>query len=295
MGANANIAKAFEINQKDYVWVLGDSYVYDWTNWSEVEEAVNNNEKIIVATRDTISDDNKTTAAVLAESGFLSTCIFSKETLEGIVVKLMYDNIYTMFPHVVPLVNFVNTGKEPYILKKGIVSHGYWVGQEPKGKAAGWYRDFKEAELYSKNATMSYITGMSIILSNIKDIKLKSDAFEALFRTLQGLSGGRNPFVEQIDRYLMKKDISQLCELYTSLDKEYCKGLEAKIISIFPLKSIICSIYFKIYGANLSLKRNICCFAKYFLYSAAQNITFGKTKEKMQQKKDKYKERISNF
>ena len=37
IGGNANIARAFEIASKDYVWVLCDDDFYNWENWAEIE------------------------------------------------------------------------------------------------------------------------------------------------------------------------------------------------------------------------------------------------------------------
>ena len=281
IGGNGNITRAFELNTKDYLWVLGDSYIYDWTNWDEVERAINNNEKIIVATRDAIPDDNKTTSAVLSESGFLSACIFSAKVLDGIVIKLMYDNIYTMFPHVVPLVNAINNGENPYILNKGIIRHGGWTGEAAKGKYAGWYRDFSQSDIYTKNATMSYILGMSIVLSKLNDEKLKLDTFEVLYKNLQTLLSVKNPFESEVKAYAAKKNISQLGDLYTYLKSKHCKNIDQYIISQFPLQKLFINIFFR-------FKPNVYSI-KYVTYKILQNITFGKIREKMREKKDKYK------
>ena len=282
IGGNANITRAFELNAKDYVWVLGDSYLYDWTNWAEVETAINNDEGIIIATRDAIPDDKKTIAAVLSESGFLSTCIFSKRTLEGIVIKLMYDNIYTMFPHVVPLVKYINEGGIPYILNKGIVRHGTWSGEEAKGKHKGWYRDFNPMDFYEKNRTMTYLVGMSIILSKLKDEELKLDTFETLYSSLQKLLKVKNPYKNEIKKLAKEKNVSQLGELYTYLKSRHCKNIDQYIIIQFPFHRIIMGLFFK-----------LLVILKYVLYKVLCNITFGKTKEKIKKRKHTCKNLIN--
>ena len=48
VGGCVNVAKAYENFSKDYLWILGDDDVYDWSNWFEVEVAIYNGEKAIL-------------------------------------------------------------------------------------------------------------------------------------------------------------------------------------------------------------------------------------------------------
>ena len=47
VGGNANIAKALEMGEKKYLWVICDDDLYDWTGWSNVEELIDNGEKLM--------------------------------------------------------------------------------------------------------------------------------------------------------------------------------------------------------------------------------------------------------
>ena len=51
IGGNANIARAFEIASKKYVWVLCDDDNYDFTHFDEVVEGMKNNVDVILASR----------------------------------------------------------------------------------------------------------------------------------------------------------------------------------------------------------------------------------------------------
>ena len=49
IGGCANSVKAFvEIPQKEYTWVLCDNDTYDWSNWYEIEDAINKNYEVIL-------------------------------------------------------------------------------------------------------------------------------------------------------------------------------------------------------------------------------------------------------
>ena len=48
IGGNANIARAFEIASKEYVWILCDDDEYDFTHWKDVEKAIEENYDAIV-------------------------------------------------------------------------------------------------------------------------------------------------------------------------------------------------------------------------------------------------------
>ncbi len=283
IGANANIARAFEINTKDYVWVLGDSYLYDWTNWEEIEKAIDNNESVIVATRDAIPDDNKTTAAVLSESCFLSTCIYSKTLFDGIVFKLIYDSIYTLFPHIVPLVNYVNNGGKFYIPDKGVVRHGAWTSEGATGRYFGWYRDFNASSFYPKVETMCSITGMSLVFSILKDKKLLDDVLECEYEVWRKLSGYniKNPYKLQVQMYAKNKDLSQLADLYLYLKSKHCRNIDQYIMAQFPLYKLLLNPFFRFWHSKHTVK--------YYYYRVLTNLTFGDKREYFRNKKYKYK------
>ena len=42
LGISGNIAKAMEVASKEYVWIIADDDKFDFSNWNEVEYAINN-------------------------------------------------------------------------------------------------------------------------------------------------------------------------------------------------------------------------------------------------------------
>lgn len=263
IGANANIVRAFEMNKKDYIWVLGDCYLYNWNNWDELENAILSNKPAIVVTRDAIPVGEENIPHVLNQSGFLAACIYSKDLISGSILKQMYDNIYTMFPHVVPLVAHVNNGGDFSFVTESIVSHAYWQGERKGKKYEGWYRDFKKEELYPKSSTMSYILGLLTVLSVLKNKEYKKETIKILYKYQRKL-GINNPFKGLTDKYIEIKDLSQLADLYVYSNPDKRSELAQMILSIFPLKEIIVNLFTSFFRrfkyTNLYLGSKICTY-----------------------------------
>ena len=141
IGGNANIARAFEIAEKKYVWIICDDDYYNWDNWHYVEDAVNNeNYDCILVARDQIRNTNNISDLIF-QSTFLPSGIYKTSAIDDTVYRNMYDNIPNMFPHLAVSANIANTTKSFCVIPENVLING------PE-------RDKKEGK---QTADMSYI------------------------------------------------------------------------------------------------------------------------------------------
>ena len=96
VGGNANIAKAIELAEKKYFWILGDDDKYDWDNWDEVEQAINDEHDCIVVAQ---GFKNPTFTHRVKQCIFLSGCIYKTSIIDNNVMKNVYDAISDFCPH----------------------------------------------------------------------------------------------------------------------------------------------------------------------------------------------------
>lgn len=87
--------RAFEIATKKYLWILCDDDIYDWSNWDEVEQAINNDENIICVAKHVIPN-NKIEEYIL-QLTFVPANIIKTSVLNDSMIKSMFDNIFAFF------------------------------------------------------------------------------------------------------------------------------------------------------------------------------------------------------
>ncbi len=288
VGANANIVKAFEYNTKEYLWVVADDDVYDWSYWSELERAIENHEKAIVISRMDLPDKNNI-GKIFHQCAFVSACIFHKSLIDDTVMRNMYDNVYSMFPHLIPLVQYVNNEGSICVLDHQIIKHGIYENKQAQDifKEDIFARGAVLQKLWRKSRTMQFPTGFAIALSNLKDEKLKQDAVRLQMKTQnwpQGIKSQRKVLEELILFYNNKEDLTQLLDIYLALDKDHARIMAKYIISKFSIREILSALAVKTNPAKYKIK--------YFIYKFMLPFTFGKLHEKVLQKYQKYNQRI---
>ena len=119
IGGNANITRALEIAQKDYVWVIADNDGYNWTAWQEVEQAIEEGYDAIVT-----ANVKNTTAEIFYSSALISGCIYKTANITETVLSNAYDNIRFLFPHLAVCAKNINDNNKFYIVSKDIVKIG---------------------------------------------------------------------------------------------------------------------------------------------------------------------------
>ncbi len=192
VGLAGNVVKAVELVEKDYFWLIGDDDNFIWTNWNEVESAINNdNDMIFTATKsyeDAVKDVFKrfprfkksknreliTKGILIAQFVFISSSIYKKSLIDDTVIKNLYDGVYTICPHSALFCKVINENLNYYVLKNGPVAiYGY------DGKTdVSYSRGYLNENLYPRVAKLSFFAGVGNALCLLKDNKLRNWTME---------------------------------------------------------------------------------------------------------------------
>ncbi len=134
IGANANIMRALEIIDLDYIWIVCDDDDYDFSYCDDVIDCIIN-EKAELINMGAHSDSvwsfggrNELVKKLYNEgypyfkaSSFLPNNIFKKEAFIPFIIS-GYNNITNMYPHMPFLLSFYSSNKNIYIAKNRIVT-----------------------------------------------------------------------------------------------------------------------------------------------------------------------------
>ena len=263
LGISGTIARAMERADKDYVWIIGDDDIFDFSNWQEVEQAINNNEKMICIARYVIPDEQKENPAYqLFQLGFITGGIYSTSLFNDTTIKNAFDNIYTLFPHIPPIIKLLNDGGKIYVVNKAIADNGMNI----ETTDCSYTRGVKNKnELYDRTNEMSWILGYSNIISLLKDKNLQHECVEIAIPSKHIYGSWDNFYYYIRKQYINTGKINYFKEIYDVLSSERQK----------PFK----------YNNFISLSAII----NYQRIRILSKITFGKTKEHYLEKKYKLK------
>ena len=170
LGIGGNIARAMEIANQEYVWILGDDDVLHFEAWPDLEEAIAQNKEIIVAANYAIKKGKeKDPAYLMGQLTFISACVFKTSLFSDTTMTNVINNIYTLFPHLVPVVEYINDGKtdQIYALPHALASNG----MKPETDCS-YVRGYQNEKVYLKQRSMSWIVGYANVLVELKDKKL---------------------------------------------------------------------------------------------------------------------------
>ena len=200
IGGNGNIAKAMEIANKDYLWTIGDDDLYDFSNWGEVEKAIEDNKKIIcVADYDLNDNEREKLEYVIGQTTFITGLITNTSLFSDSVMRNVFDNIYTLFPHLIPVIDLINKGgkDEIYVLKKGIAQNGMNV----ETTDYSYIRGNKPDDLCKKTVKMSWILGFCEVMAFLKDEKLRERTVLTNAKEMHGSLKEFYKFIDVVYRY----------------------------------------------------------------------------------------------
>lgn len=171
IGPNANIATAFKIAKSKYFWILCDDDFYDFSNWKEVEMALQQNAPLICVAH--YDEENKNDIArTLLKLTFLPSMIVRKDLLNYTLMRNIFDNIYTMFPHLSVAIDFINKKRPIYVIDKSIVING--LERNYKKVDYSYTRDTNIEDLSNVSVFSSWITGYASIIANLKDKEIRT-------------------------------------------------------------------------------------------------------------------------
>lgn len=219
IGLAGNIVKAFDAADKDYVWILGDDDLYDFSNWSEVECAINNNEKVICIARYCLPEDKKYDVATqLLQITFLTGAIYSTSLFNDVTIKNAYDNIYTLFPHLPITISYINSGGKIYVVDKPISDNGISIETIDCSYTRGFSN---KDELSDRTNEMSWILGYSNVISFLKDKNLQKECLRVAIPYKDIYASWENFYNCMTEKYINSNKINYFLEIYNLLPDEH--------------------------------------------------------------------------
>lgn len=235
LGISGNIAKAMEIAEKEYVWIICDDDKYDFSNWSEVENAINNDEEVLCVARYAIPDEHKNHIEYqLLQMTFIPAIIFKTTVFNDTVMRNAFDNIYTLFPHICPVVSAINNNKPIYVVDKAIVDNGMNLGVTD----VSYTRGCVSGELYPKTRTMKWIVGYANICSALRDEDLKHRALTVAIDSKDIHNGFMNFCAAMYIWYSKQENWPMLMDVFTNLSKDQQQLLIKVFTQIISSKNL---------------------------------------------------------
>lgn len=173
LGISGNICKAMELADKEYHWNLCDDDRFDWQNWAEVETEIAKQTPVICASNYMIPERYRTRVDYqLAQMGFVPAVIIRTELYTDTTIRNSFDNIFTLFPHLVPIVTFLNAGGKIHVLSREVVTNGWEEGTD-----RSFLRGARPNVIFHRSRTMTWMVGYSNILANLTDRRLARQCF----------------------------------------------------------------------------------------------------------------------
>lgn len=205
IGGNANIIRAFELVSKKYFWILCDDDNYDWTYWSEIEQAIRE-ERDIILTEHLTKGNNLPIEVIVNELCFLPAGIYKSELLSDDVIHNAYANIYNSFPHQALVCECVNKNKTFFVPQ-----HTILVQNMDKGENMGYKRGYKE-NIHFRIANFSLFSGMVNSYQMITDKRIRQKCCGCLYL-------GRS-FYGSMEYFLSTNGIYSynICDIFNGVD-----------------------------------------------------------------------------
>lgn len=257
IGMGANITRAMEIATMPYYWLVGDDDNYDFSNWKDVENAMNDNADCIVVADFTIVDNS--IPSIVNQLGLLSAGIYKTENITSDVLQNANANIINMFPHMALICDLVNKNKKFTVTNKPIALWGI-SNPDPEGKA--YIRGArKESDICPRLKYMYLTPAWFNCLDMLNDKKLKNSLInEAPKYSKLSKNMTTCKFIEEqvkINKKLFNNYLYNTIDIFTHLST-----FNKIIFILYLIKTNLLTTYkdneykyFIIFGIKIKLKR----------------------------------------
>lgn len=193
LGISGNICKAMELADKEYHWNLCDDDRFDWNGWDEVEDAIKNKVPVICASNYMIPEAHRADVDYqLGQMGFVPAVIIRTELYTDTTIRNSFDNIFTLFPHLVPIVSFLNAGGKIHVISREVVTNGMEQGTD-----CSYLRGARPDIIFHRSRTMTWMVGYSNIIANLTDRKLARRCFHTVIAGDHSFRSGYYAFLSQ--------------------------------------------------------------------------------------------------
>jgi len=123
VGISGNIIKTMELASKKWLWTLCDDDNYDWSNWSEIETALNQDYDIV---HTTYSEGFRSEEYpyLINEEAFIPTAIYNTKHITPLTMQNAYAMAYTLLPHHAIGCKVINEKGEIFVPQKRTLLQG---------------------------------------------------------------------------------------------------------------------------------------------------------------------------
>ncbi|XVJ50984.1 MAG: glycosyltransferase family 2 protein [Vampirovibrio sp.] len=216
VGLAGNIFKAMEAASHEYVWILGDDDVYDFTHWQFAEAAMQRQEPAIILARYCLPDDLKTDIpAQVVQLTFITGGIYRTTILNDTIMYNALQVVFTLFPHLALILYLVNTNQKMYVVPHAISSNGL----KPETTDSSYIRGTIEKDLLPRSRTMNWLAGFANCCTLVHDPQLAKAIFK---RGYEVIHDGETNFFEFMHFLLLQKEENwtHLVDIYLLLERE---------------------------------------------------------------------------
>lgn len=215
IGGNANIARAYEIADKEYVWVLCDDDKFDWSNWEEIEQAIQNDYDVVLASTYAIKDRNNLSQLV-RQLTFVPAGIYKTKLITNSVLMNMYFNISNIFPQLALACKAINNQSSIYIPKKDIVE--VFIQEKGYSRVRGSEgNEFVHPSIENMFWQVGFINSVQMIKDKKKRAYLvkKADFNQKTFEDISTFSMLRN--ILYINKQSHNNYFKNVCDVFSAL------------------------------------------------------------------------------
>lgn len=171
IGGNANIARAFEMATKKYLWILCDDDEYDWTYWYEIEQALLSDKYDCILTERKIDFTDKDLPQIINSLAFVPCGIYKTVHITDTVMSNIESNIMYSFPHLALGASLLNHQCKFYVPTHTVIKQN--VNME-------FTRGIKE-EIHFRQAHVNLYSGYINSYQMIADKKLRKRCCDVLY------------------------------------------------------------------------------------------------------------------
>ncbi len=223
VGGNGNICRAFELGAssgKEYVWVLCDDDKYDFSNWSEVEKAIQSDVDIVCLSDYIFPNQSAKTdpAYQIFQLTFVPAGIYKTALITDTVLTNMYDAIYTMFQQSCLTIHVINKSGNIHVCSKPLVFNGLHF--EDKVSDNSYVRGSKSEDCIARRRDQFWITGYVNILSLLKNTELRQRCLEVSIPYKDIYGSWDNFYNCMNNQYLNYKKLNYFYEIYNALSEK---------------------------------------------------------------------------
>ena len=165
IGGNGNIARCYELAQKEYFWILCDDDEIDFGNWVGVEKAILKENADCVVVSNYIHP-KQGVAQLLGQLSFVPAGIYKTEKLTDTVMQNISFQISCCFPQLALVCKLINDGKKFVILDD-------WIVQMVEHPAVSSYSRGMDTDKHPLMANMTWSLGFMKTIQMIKDEKTR--------------------------------------------------------------------------------------------------------------------------